>query len=103
MTASAAAPLALPDGVTEDRRKTSPEDLLRLNDLPVRVTAVIGRAEMEIGALLKVQPGTVLELDRKVGDPVDILVNDRLVARGEIVKVEDRLGVTMTEIIKPAK
>lgn len=94
-------PPQLPPGITEDRRGTTPDDLLRLNDLPVRVTAVVGRAEMDIAALLRVQPGAVLELDRKLGEPVDILVNDRLVARGEIVMVEGRLGVTMTEIVKP--
>lgn len=52
------------------------------------------------GRTLEARPGTVLELDRKVGEAIDIYVNDRLVARGEVVLVEDRLGVTMTEIIK---
>ena len=55
---------------------------------------------MPFGDLLKIGPGAVLELDRKVGEAIDILVNNRLVARGEVVLVEDRLGVTMTEIIK---
>ena len=55
---------------------------------------------MPVGDLLKIAPGAVLELDRKVGEAIDILVNNRLVARGEVVLVEDRLGVTMTEIIK---
>jgi flagellar motor switch protein FliN/FliY len=55
---------------------------------------------MPVGELLKLAPGAVLELDRKVGEAIDILVNNRLVARGEVVLVEDRLGVTMTEIIK---
>ena len=62
-----------------------------------------GRARMGIGDLLKLGPGSVLELDRKVGEAIDIYVNDRLVARGEIVLVEDKLGVTMTEIIKGDK
>ncbi|HRK24426.1 MAG TPA: flagellar motor switch protein FliN [Beijerinckiaceae bacterium] len=89
----------LPDGVTHDRRKaTAPGDLLRLTELPVRVTAVVGRADIDIAALLALGPGAVLELDRKIGEPVDILVNERLVARGEIVMVDDRLGVTMTEL-----
>jgi flagellar motor switch protein FliN/FliY len=94
------APPALPDGVTHDRRgATRPEELDRLADLPVRLTAVVGRADLDIGALLRLTPGSVLELDRKIGEPVDIFVNDRLVARGEIVMVDDRLGVTMTELI----
>jgi flagellar motor switch protein FliN/FliY len=69
-------------------------------DVPVQVSAVLGRARMDIGNLLKLAPGTVLELDRKVGEAIDIYVNNRLVARGEVVLVEDKLGVTMTEIIK---
>jgi flagellar motor switch protein FliN/FliY len=69
-------------------------------DVPVQVSAVLGRARMDIGNLLKLGPGTVLELDRKVGEAIDIYVNNRLVARGEVVLVEDKLGVTMTEIIK---
>ena len=61
---------------------------------------MLGRARMEINDLLKIGPGTVLELDRKVGEAIDIYVNDRLVARGEVVVVDEQLGVTMTEIIK---
>jgi flagellar motor switch protein FliN/FliY len=75
-------------------------DLEAVFDVPVKVSAVLGRAQMEVGALLKLGPGTVLELDRKVGEAIDIFVNNRLVARGEVVLVEERLGVTMTEIIK---
>ena len=60
----------------------------------------LGRARMDVGDLLKLGPGAVLELDRKVGEAIDIYVNNRLVARGEVVLVEDKLGVTMTEIIK---
>jgi flagellar motor switch protein FliN/FliY len=61
---------------------------------------VLGRSKMDVGELLKLGPGTVLELDRRVGEAIDIYVNNRLVARGEVVLVEDKLGVTMTEIIK---
>ena len=71
-----------------------------LFDVPVKVSAVLGRARMDVSELLKLGPGAVLELDRKVGEAIDIYVNDRLVARGEVVLVEDKLGVTMTEIIK---
>ena len=75
-------------------------DLEAVFDVPVQVSAVLGRARMEVGQLLKLAPGAVLELDRKVGEAIDIYVNNRLVARGEVVLVEDKLGVTMTEIIK---
>ena len=75
-------------------------DLEAVFDVPVQVSAILGRARMEINDLLKIGPGTVLELDRKVGEAIDIYVNNRLVARGEVVLVDEKLGVTMTEIIK---
>ena len=75
-------------------------DLEAVFDVPVQVSAVLGRAKMDVGQLLKLGPGAVLELDRKVGEAIDIYVNNRLVARGEVVLVEEKLGVTMTEIIK---
>ena len=78
-------------------------DLEAVFDVPVQVSAVLGRARMPVGDLLKLGPGAVLELDRKVGEAIDIYVNNRLVARGEVVLVEDKLGVTMTEIIKSEK
>lgn len=75
-------------------------DLEAMFDVPVQVSAVLGRSRMDVGQLLKLAPGAVLELDRKVGEAIDIYVNNRLVARGEVVLVEEKLGVTMTEIIK---
>ena len=75
-------------------------DLEAVFDVPVQVSAVLGRARMDVGDLLKLGPGAVLELDRKVGEAIDIYINNRLVARGEVVLVEDKLGITMTEIVK---
>jgi flagellar motor switch protein FliN/FliY len=75
-------------------------DLEQVFDVPVVVSAVLGNSRMPVGELLKLAPGAVLELDRKVGEAIDIFVNNRLVARGEVVLVDERLGVTMTEIIK---
>lgn len=72
-------------------------------DIPVKLSVVLGKTTMQVNQLLKLGRGAVIELDRKVGEPIDIYVNDRLVARGEIVVVEDRIGVTMTEIIKSDK
>jgi flagellar motor switch protein FliN len=83
-----------------DSQNRTAEDLEAVFDVPVKVSAVLGRAQMDVGDLLKLGPGAVLELDRKVGEAIDIYVNNRLVARGEVVLVEDKLGVTMTEIIK---
>jgi flagellar motor switch protein FliN/FliY len=76
------------------------KDLDAVYDIPVQVSAVLGKTSMQVSQLLKLGRGAVVELDRKVGEAVDIYVNNRLVARGEVVVVEDRLGVTMTEIIK---
>ena len=75
-------------------------DLEAVFDVPVQVSAVLGRTRMDIGDLLRLGPGAVLELDRKVGEAIDIYINNRLVARGEVVLVEEKLGVTMTEMIK---
>jgi len=67
--------------------------------LDVRV--VLGRSRMPISELLELSKGSVIELDRKVGDPVDIMINDRMVARGDLVKVNgDRIGVALREIVK---
>lgn len=76
------------------------KDVDAIYDIPVQISAVLGRSTMQVSQLLKLGRGAVVELDRKVGEAIDIYVNNRLVARGEVVLVEDRLGVTMTEIVK---
>jgi flagellar motor switch protein FliN/FliY len=78
----------------------SAHDLATVFDVPVSISAIIGKAQLSVAQLLKLGPGSVLELDRRVGEAIDIYVNNRLVARGEVVVVDERLGVTMTEIIK---
>lgn len=83
-----------------DGGMASINDLGAVYGIPVEVSAVLGKAEMQVSSLLKLGRGAVIELDRKVGEAIDIYVNNRLVARGEVVVVEDRLGITMTEIIK---
>ena len=97
---SAGAALLNTDTLPESAPKHSAQDLEAVYDVPVTVSAVLGKSSMEVSQLLKLGKGTVVELDRKVGEAIDIYVNDRLVARGEVVLVEDRLGITMTEIIK---
>ncbi|MCW5700494.1 MAG: flagellar motor switch protein FliN [Rhodospirillales bacterium] len=91
------------DGLAQSQdaaARRSVRDLEAVYDIPVQVSAVLGKASMEVNQLLKLGRGAVVELDRKVGEAIDIYVNNRLVARGEVVVVEDRLGVTMTEIVK---
>lgn len=85
---------------TTEENEKSASDLAPVFDVPVNISAVLGKANLSVAQLLKLAQGSVLELDRKVGEAIDIYVNNRLVARGEVVVVNDRLGVTMTEIIK---
>ncbi len=84
----------------EPEQTHTAKDLDAVYDIPVQLSAVLGKATMQVAQLLKLGRGAVVELDRKVGEAIDIYVNNRLVARGEVVVVEERLGVTMTEIIK---
>lgn len=79
------------------------EDLQAVFDVPVKISAVLGRTQIEISNLLDLSEGDVIELDRKVGEAIDLYVNNRLVARGEVVLVDEKLGVTMTEIISTNK
>ena len=91
------------DGVVEQDLPDFPrssKDLEAVYDIPVQVSAVLGKSTMEVARLLRLGKGAVVELDRKVGEAIDIYVNNRLVARGEVVVLDDRLGITMTEIIK---
>lgn len=83
-----------------DEEEKSAADLAPVFDVPVNISAVLGKAHIDVNSLLKLTSGSVVELDRKIGEAIDIYVNNRLVARGEVVVVDDRLGVTMTEIIK---
>ncbi len=83
-----------------DGEEKSAADLAPVFDVPVNISAVLGRASLSVAQLLKLGNGSILELDRKVGEAIDIYVNNRLVARGEVVIIDERLGVTMTEIIK---
>ena len=89
-----------PSAHVDDEGDKSAADLAPVFDVPVNISAVLGKSYMSVSQLLKLGQGSVLELDRKVGEAIDIYVNNRLVARGEVVVVDDRLGVTMTEIIK---
>ena len=95
------ADLAAPGAEGGAGEARTPRSLDAVYDIPVTVSAVLGNATMQVSQLLKLGRGAVVELDRKLGEAIDIYVNNRLVARGEVVMVDDtRLGVTMTEIVK---
>ncbi len=73
----------------------------RLMDVPLRVSVELGRTRMTLRQALDLQPGSVVELDRLAGDPVDVYVNEKLFAHGEVVVVADKFAVRVTELISP--
>lgn len=85
----------------QSSNNVSDDNLEIVYNIPVEITAVLGRAEMQVNQLLRLGRGSVVELDRKVGETVDLFVNGRQVAKGEVVIIENRVGVTITEVIKP--
>jgi flagellar motor switch protein FliN/FliY len=92
-------PAAMPD--LRDAEVGTAKELEAVYDISVTVSAVLGKATMQVSQLLKLGRGAVVELDRRLGEAIDIYVNNRLIARGEVVMVDNtRLGVTMTEIVK---
>jgi flagellar motor switch protein FliN/FliY len=97
---SDANPIPAPD-LRETADVGTAKDLEAVYDISVTVSAVLGKATMQVSQLLKLGRGAVVELDRRLGEAIDIYVNNRLIARGEVVMVDNtRLGVTMTEIVK---
>lgn len=78
----------------------STSDLEAVYDIPVKVSAILGKTNMKVSQLMKLNKGAIIELDKKVGEAIDIYVNNSLVARGEVVVVDEKLGITMTEIVK---
>jgi flagellar motor switch protein FliN/FliY len=71
-------------------------------DVPVTLSLEVGRAQMSVGELLRLSQGSVVELDRGAGEPLDVMVNGALVAHGEIVVVNDKFGIRLTDVVAPA-
>ena len=88
------------NGIEDYDIPSSASDLEAVYEIPVKVSAILGKANMKVSQLMKLNKGAIIELDRKVGEAIDIYVNNNLVARGEVVVVDDKLGITMTEIVK---
>lgn len=105
VAAADADPIALEEFATspDEAAQDSARGLEAVHDVQVTVQAVLGRSRMPIGQLLRLKSGMVVELDRRVGEPVDIFVNNRLIARGEVVMIDNSLGVTLTEIVRPER
>jgi flagellar motor switch protein FliN len=94
---------ALPDPLDDVLEESWDRRMSRLKDVPLRITVLIGRTRLPIRAVLDLRVGQVIELDRAVGAPVDVVANDDVViARGEVVEIEDEYGVRITEIVRGA-
>jgi len=74
-----------------------------LYDVPVQVSVVLGKTTMQLSNILKLGRGAVIELERAVGEPIDVYVNNKIVAKGEIVIVDNKIGVTLTEVVNSDK
>lgn len=96
-------PATFPPLTPTQERSQALKDLEFLVDVDLEVSVELGRAEMSLREVLGLAPGVVIELDKLAGEPVDILVNGKLVGRGEVVVIEDMFGVRVTEIIPPSQ
>ena len=83
------------DGAPEDAER----DLERLRDVPVELAVEIGRTRMTIGETLALGPGSIITLNRLAGEPVDLLVNGKPIARGEVVVIDEEFGLRVTEVV----
>ena len=102
-TAEPAAASTAPEGTASTPSKVTAENLRVLENVEVQMTVEVGNTEIKIRDLLRLNEGAVIELDRVAGDPLDILVNGTMIAKGEIVMVGERFGVRFTEIVDPEK
>jgi flagellar motor switch protein FliN/FliY len=89
--------------LSEEKKPGSSQDIDFLLDIPLEVTVELGRTRMLIKDLLQLGQGSVVELEKLAGEPMEILVNNRLVARGEVVVVNEKFGVRLTDIISPTE
>ncbi len=96
------APLDEFDSAARHQRNGSP-DLDVILDIPVRISMEVGNTEITIRNLLQLNQGSVIELDRLAGEPLDVLVNGTLIAHGEVVVVNEKFGIRMTDVISPSE
>jgi flagellar motor switch protein FliN/FliY len=86
-----------------DLQTNTPNDIDFILDIPVQLTVELGRTKIAIKNLLQLAQGSVVELDGMAGEPMDVLVNGCLIAQGEVVVVNDKFGIRLTDIITPAE
>ena len=89
------------DNKTTDKANGEPASLDLILDIPLTVTVELGRSKMLINDLLQLGQGSVVDLTKLVGEPLEVLVNNKLVARGEVVVVNEKFGVRLTDIVTP--
>jgi len=93
------------DGASHDSAQAAEKggiDMDLLNNIPVSIALEVGRASLKIKDLMRLSQGAVIELERLAGEPLDLLVNNTLVAQGEVVLINDRYGVRLTQVVPPA-
>jgi flagellar motor switch protein FliN/FliY len=95
----AAADFAPLEAVPGERRPATEADLARLHAVPVELAVEIGRTRMTIGDALALGPGSIVTLNRMAGEPIDLLVNGRRIARGEVVVIDEEFGLRVTEVV----
>lgn len=96
-----ARPVELPNVEPTEDANGEPASIEKILDIPVTATVQLGKTVLSIQELLKLNSGSVLELDKRAGEPVELLINDRLIAYGEVVVVNDTFGVRVTSIVDP--
>lgn len=89
--------------IKDEKQKQQIKDIEFLLDIPVEITVQLGRTKMLIKELLQLGQGSVVELEKLAGEPMEILANNRLIAKGEVVVVNDKFGVRLTDIISPTE
>lgn len=97
------APLDEFDPSARNQRSSGAPDLDVILDIPVRISMEVGNTEITIRNLLQLNQGSVIELDRLAGEPLDVLVNGTLIAHGEVVVVNEKFGIRMTDVISPSE
>lgn len=96
-------PIAFEELQSESKQVTVNPELEVILDIPVTISMEVGRTSITIRNLLQLNQGSVIELDRLAGEPLDVLVNGTLIAHGEVVVVNEKFGIRMTDVISPAE
>lgn len=103
MTLSTDKPAAAPKAAGKVETKGNDRNLQLILDIPLKLSVELGRTKMPVSELLNLTQGSVIELNKLAGEPMEVMVNDKLIARGEAVVVNEKFGVRLTDVISPAE